>query len=128
MLPTYNKMVRANLCYFSQQCSRWLTVALEMIIIKSDLGQCLRASIYSQPRHKTALGLLWCAGFPNNTSKYIPPQLEQMLNNEAWKQRERRPCQEKFGKSTHKYLYFFLHSVIIFLQVILANVHGESTM
>ena len=29
---------------------------------------------------------LWytlCVGFPNNTSKYNPPQLEQMLNNEA---------------------------------------------
>lgn len=45
----------------------------ETTSIKRDLGQCFRTDAYSQPRHKTAFGLLWCAGFPNNTSKYIPP-------------------------------------------------------
>lgn len=33
--------------------------------------------------------LLIVCDFPNNTSKYNPPQLEQMLNNEAQEAREK---------------------------------------
>lgn len=79
-----------------------------MTTIKSYLGKCFRTDIYSQPSHKTAFGWLWCAGFPNNTSKYIPPQLEQMLNNEVWKaQGEEDHARKEFGKHTH-----ILHSLL----------------
>lgn len=109
-----SKLVRANFCYFSQQCSLWRTAALEMTTIKSDLGQCFRTGVYSQPRHKTAFGLLWCAGFPNNTSKYIPPQLEQMLNNEVWKAQGEEDLARKNLANAHIKTYIILHIVSFF--------------
>lgn len=118
VLPTCpsSKLVRANFCYFSQQCSLWRTAALEMTTIKSDLGQCFRTGVYSQPRHKTAFGLLWCAGFPNNTSKYIPPQLEQMLNNEVWKAQGEEDLARKNLANAHIKTYIILHIVYFFFS------------
>lgn len=87
-----------------------------MTTIKSDLGQCFRADVYSQPRHKTAFGLLWCAGFPNNTSKYIPPQLEQMLNNEVWKAQGEEDLARKNLANAHIKIYIILHIVSFFFS------------